>query len=491
MTYPARRLAELSPEQRQAVLAVMTPTELAALEYSWEFWRQPHQTPPPPPWLLWLLMAGRGAGKSWTGAQWVINEIESGRRRSIALVAPTHLAGRKVMIEDGLLRLCPPDNMPTYEMAIGVVPWPNGGVCHLLTSETPDRIRGYNFDGAWCDEIGAWENDQDTWDELSFALRLTGPQGDAPAIVGTTTPRPTKLLRKLMADPGTVITRASTYDNASNLNATVLQHLEGRYANTRTGRQELMGEMLLDIEGALWTRAIMDACRIQHPPTELRRIVVAIDPAGTSNKNSDETGITVAGIDRANIGYILADLSGKFTPESWARRAVEAYKGWKADRIIAEKNFGGDMVESTIKSVSRLAPIRLVNASRGKAIRAEPINSLYEQGRIKHVGNLNQLEDQMCEWNPAASGPSPDRMDAAVWALTDLMGRPPPMNISREALEWSRRYPRGSLVATPGSDVQLPPRAPLAALLKPIRAGTNPIPNRCAERPPPGRARRP
>jgi phage terminase large subunit-like protein len=170
MTYPARRLADLTPDQRRQILEGLSPAELAALEYSWEFWRQPHQTPPAPPWRLWLLMAGRGAGKSWTGAQWVRNEIETGRRRSIALVAPTHLAGRKIMIEDGLLRLCPPDNMPTYEMATGVVRWANGGVCHLLTSETPDRIRGFNLDGAWTDEIGAWENADNTWDQLSFAF---------------------------------------------------------------------------------------------------------------------------------------------------------------------------------------------------------------------------------------------------------------------------------------------------------------------------------
>ncbi|MFL5284445.1 MAG: terminase large subunit domain-containing protein, partial [Rhodopila sp.] len=370
---------------------------------------------------------------SWTGAQWVRHQIETGRRRSIALVAPTHLAGRKVMVEDGLLRLCPPDNMPTYEMATGVVRWPNGGVCHLFSSETPDRIRGYNFDAAWCDEIGAWENADDTWDQLSFALRLTGPLGDEPAIVGTTTPRNTKLLRRLLADPGTVVTRATTYDNRANLNTAVLNHLEARYASTRIGRQELLGEMLIDVPGALWTRAMMDACHIEHPPAELRRIVVAVDPAGSSNKNSDETGIIVGGIDRAGIGYVLKDLSGKYSPETWARKAIGAYRTWRADRIIAEKNFGGDMVLSTLKSVDPGVPVKLVVASRGKAIRAEPVSAQYEQGRIKHVGNLGLLEDQLCEWDPAANGPSPDRLDAAVWALTELMGRPP-MSISKEFL---------------------------------------------------------
>src|SRR4051812_2334406 len=238
MAANARRLAELDPQQRRQLLTSMSAEELQRLEYSWELWRQPHQAPPPPPWRLWLLCAGRGAGKSWTGAQWVRHQIETGRRRSIALIAPTHLSGRKIMVEDGLLRLCPPDNMPTYEMATNVIRWRNGGVCHLLSSETPDRTRGYNFDAAWCDEIGAWENAEDTWDQLSFALRLTGPMGDEPQIVATSTPRPTKLMRRLMADPDTRITRASTYDNASNLNATVLSHLEARYGGSRIGRQE-------------------------------------------------------------------------------------------------------------------------------------------------------------------------------------------------------------------------------------------------------------
>jgi len=194
-----------------------------------------------------------------------------------------------------------------------------------------------------------------------------------------------------------------------------------------------MGELLIDVEGALWTRTMMDECHVEHPPAELRRVIVSIDPAGSSNKNSDETGIVVAGVDRAGIGYVLKDLSGKYSPETWARKAIGAYKTWRADRIIAERNFGGDMVLSTLKSVDPGVPVKLVVASRGKAIRAEPVAAQYEQGRIKHVGNLGPLEDQLCEWDPAANGPSPDRLDAAVWALTELMGRPP-MSISKEFL---------------------------------------------------------
>jgi phage terminase large subunit-like protein len=285
--------------------------------------------------------------------------------------------------------------------------------------------RIYNFDAAWCDEVASWENSEDCWDQLSFALRLTGPLGDEPQIVGTSTPKPTRLMRRLMADPDTIVTTASTYANRANLNATVLRHLEDRYAGTRTGRQELMGEMLLDVPGALWTRRMMDECHVEHPPAELRRICVAIDPAGSSNKNSDETGIVVAGVDRAGIGYILKDLSGKYSPEAWARKAISAYKHWHADRIICERNYGGDMVLSTLKSVDPGVPVKMVVASRGKAVRAEPIAALYEQGKIKHVGNLSLLEDQLCEWDAAANGPSPDRLDAMVWCMTELMGRSP------------------------------------------------------------------
>jgi phage terminase large subunit-like protein len=236
-----------------------------------------------------------------------------------------------------------------------------------------------------------------------------------------------------------VVTKATTYDNRANLNATVLTHLEARYGNTRQGRQELMGEMLLDVPGALWTRKMMEDARVESGPTAFRRIVVAIDPAGSSNKNSDETGIIVAGIDPTGIGYVLADLSGKYSPDAWARKAVSAYKGWRADRIVAEKNFGGDMVMSTIKAVDPAGPVKMVTATRGKMIRAEPVSAFYEQGRVKHLGNLSALEDQLCEWDPAENGPSPDRLDALVWCLTELMSTRPPMRISQEALEAASR----------------------------------------------------
>ena len=347
-------LARLTPEQRREVFADCSPAELEAFEWSWETWRQPHQTPPPLPWRVWALIAGRGAGKSWAGAQWVRHEIETGNRLRIALVAPTHLTGRKVMIEDGLLRLCPPWAMPVYEMATGVVRWPNGGVCHLLSSETPDRARGYNFDGAWCDEVATWDRAEDTWDQLSFATRLAGPLGASPAIIVTTTPKPTKLMRRILADGGTVVTRATTFDNREHLDPHVLAHLRDRYENSRLGRQELLGEMLEDIEGALWSHALLDAHRVAEAPA-LRRVVIAVDPSGSSK--GAECGIVAAGLAQNEHAYVLADHSVRGSPERWGRAAVGAFEAHKADRIVAERNFGGDMVEAVIRSVDPRAPV--------------------------------------------------------------------------------------------------------------------------------------
>lgn len=419
MTANARHLAGLSEDQRRDVLSGLSEGDLAALAWSWEFWRQPHQTPPEPPWRVWALIAGRGAGKSWTGAQWVRSEIEAGRRRCIALVAPTHLAGRKVMVET-LLRLCPPSAQPQYEMATGVVRWPNGGVCHLLSSETPDRARGFNFDGSWCDELGAWENDRDTWDQLSFATRLPGPYGDSPAIVITTTPRPTRLMRAILADAGTKMTRATTFDNRANLDPDALAGLEKRYAGSRIGRQELLAEMLTDVEGALWSQALLDDHRRDSAPDHLTSVTVGVDPSGGG---AAETGIIIAGLGADKHGYIIGDASVKGSPQEWGARAVGAYRLHQANRIVCERNYGGEMCRHVIGSIDRNVPVRLVTASRGKQVRAEPVVSLYEQGRVHHVGHYGVLEDQLTQWDPLGRDPSPDRLDALVWCLTDLMCR--------------------------------------------------------------------
>ena len=433
-----RDFGALTAEQRHAVLESLSPSDREELEWSWEFWRQPHQVPPSLPWRVWALSAGRGAGKGWAGAQWVRNEIETGNRRRIALVAPTHLAGRKIMVEDGLLQLCPPWNRPTYEMATSVVRWANGGVCHVLSSETPDRIRGFNFDGVWADEVSSWEHADDTWDQISFATRLAGPTGASPAIVVTTTPKPTKLMRRILADPGTIITRASTFDNKAHLDPVVLTHLRARYEGSRLGRQELFGELIEDIEGALWQQSLIDQYRVTEAPASLKRIVIGVDPSGSAK--GAETGIIAAGVGQNSHLYILADHSVRGSPERWGRAVVAAYEVHKADRIVCEKNFGGDMCEAVMRSIAPRVPIRMVTASRGKVVRAEPIVAQYEQGKVHHCGTMNALEDQMTGWAPDSGEPSPDRIDALTWACTELSGRPP-MQISAGAIETLTRGP--------------------------------------------------
>jgi predicted phage terminase large subunit-like protein len=309
---------------------------------------------------------------------------------------------------------------------------------HLFSAEESDRLRGPNLSGLWIDELTSMPNGgAEVWDMVQMALRIPGPQGHAPRAVVTTTPKMQALLKQIIAAPSTVVTRAKTSDNASNLDASTLAYLREKYGGTRLGRQEMDAELLADLEGALWNRALIDECRIKRgdQPERLQRVVVAVDPPGGSSKANAECGIIVAALGMDKHGYVLADLSGRLSPEQWARRVVEAYHGYKADKIVAEQNFGGAMVESTIRSIDSHVPIKMVVASRGKQIRAEPVVSWYEQHRVHHVGEFPALEDQMTGWDPAESGPSPDRVDACVWALTELMGGPGPMRINPAAVE--------------------------------------------------------
>jgi phage terminase large subunit-like protein len=373
-----------------------------------------------------------------SSAEWVRAEMESGRRRQLGAVGPTADSIRRVMVEgpSGLLSVCPPWCRPTYEPSTRRVVWPNGSTVHLFSAEEPDRLRGPNLDSFWADEITSWANAADVWDMLQMALRMPGPQGHPPCGIVSTTPKNQALLKSIMAASSTMVSRARTSDNASNLDASTLAYLNEKYGGTRLGRQELDAELLQDLEGALWSRDLLDACRVKRgaEPT-MQRIVISIDPPGASSKDSAEAGIIVAGLGADRHLYIMADLSGRYTPEQWARRAVSAYHGWKADRIVAEQNFGGAMVESTIRSVDSLVPVKMVVASRGKAIRAEPVASWYEQHRVHHVGEFPQLEDQMCGWCPTEPGPSPDRVDSLVWNCTELMGVRAPMKIDPSLLE--------------------------------------------------------
>lgn len=347
----------------------------------------------------------------------------------MALVAETAADARKVMLGDGfadgegsgILQVHPRDFRPTYNPSLKRVTWPNGAVASLYNATEPDELRGPQHDGAWCDELAKWRYGQDTWDNLEFGLRL----GD-PRICITTTPKPIKLLKDILADAGTVISRGSTYENQGNLSQKFLDRVIGKYQGTRLGRQELDAEILDDVPGALWTRAVLDRLRLRpNQVPAMRRVVVAIDPGVSTGEDADETGIVCAGLGQDGHGYVLADESGIYKPNEWANKAIDLYHRLQADRIVAEVNNGGEMVGNTIHAIDPKVPFRAVYASRGKVIRAEPVSALYEQGKVHHVGAFADLEDQMCafttDFDRKAAGYSPDRLDALVWAKTDLM----------------------------------------------------------------------
>lgn len=393
----------------------------SALEDDYVARARPNQLPPEGNWSVWLVMAGRGFGKTWTGAQWVRSNALATPSR-IALVGATAADVRDTMVEgqSGILNVSPDWDRPIYEPSKRRITWPNGSIATMFSAEEPERLRGPQHHIAWCDELGAWSNQQQTFDQLQFGMRL----GTKPRTLITTTPKPSKLMKALLQQEAVAVTRGSTYDNRANLAPTFLESIASRYENTRLGRQELHAEYLSDTPGALWTVDWLDRDRVTDAP-ELRRIVVAIDPAVSNTENSDETGIIVAGIDSRGHVYVLEDCSGRYAPHEWARAAVAAYQRHKADRILAEANNGGALVEHTVRTVSRGVPFKTVHASRGKVIRAEPVSAMYEQGKVHHVGAFPALEDQMCaftsDFDRARMGYSPDRVDALVWCLTEFL----------------------------------------------------------------------
>jgi phage terminase large subunit-like protein len=316
--------------------------------------------------------------------------------------------------ESGVLAICPPAERPLYEPSKRRLTWPNGAMATVYSADEPERLRGPQHDGAWCDELASWRFADAAWANLQFGLRL----GQAPRVVVTTTPKPIRIVKELLALESTVVTRGSTYENRGNLADSFIQAVRDRYEGTRLGRQELYAELLEDAEGALWKRDELDDHRVRLAP-DLKRIVVAVDPAATSNEESNETGIVVAGVAKDGQGYVLDDRTCRASPLKWAERAVSAYHAFRADRLVAETNQGGDMVRTTIATVDPKVAYKAVHATRGKLTRAEPVAALYEQGRVHHVGSFPDLEDQLCQWEPGA--PSPDRLDALVWCLTELM----------------------------------------------------------------------
>jgi predicted phage terminase large subunit-like protein len=371
-------------------------------------------------WRTWLILAGRGWGKTRTGAEAIRKKIGEGVSR-IALVAPTAADVRDVMVEgeSGLLAIYPEWERPLYEPSKRRLTWPNGAVATTYSADEPDRLRGPQHEWAWADEIAAWQYPE-TWDMLMLGLRL----GDDPRCIATTTPKPKGWLRDLMRAKTTHITRGRTWDNKSNLAPAFIEQIIAKYEGSRLGRQEIEGEYLADMPGALWARTQIDNTRVAEAP-DLRRLIIAIDPAATSQENSDESGIIAAGMGHNKHGYLLRDMSMRDTPKSVCERAVAAYWQLKADCIVAEVNNGGEWIEAVLKAVDPTVPFKAVHASRGKVTRAEPVSAQYERGYVHHVGSFPQLEDQMCEFtvdfDRKAAGYSPDRLDAMVWAFTDLM----------------------------------------------------------------------
>lgn len=457
-------------KQRTALLASLSEAECRELLYDWHFWGRPDQLEPPDltpkghAWTVWAILAGRGYGKTRTGAEtvrgWVCGPtpMAAGRYRRIALVAETAADARDVMVEgdSGILGVHDKYFRPVYEPSKRRLTWPNGAVGTLYNATEPDQLRGPQHDAAWADELAKWAKARDMWDQLQFGLRL----GKHPKAVITTTPRNIPVLKEILADPTTFVTKGRTMDNKANLAPSFLKKIHKRYGGTRLGRQELEAELLDDVPGALWNRNYFDPPEGSKLPGRMyfrdvppmTRVVVAVDPSGAAEEQdedneADTIGIVVVGLGEDERGYVLADRSVLGGPDTWGRAVKQAYDDFRADRIVAEKNFGGAMVEFVIKTIDRDLPVTMVNASRGKILRAEPIAALYEQGRVSHVSGadlrdddragLMQLEDQMCLMATSgyAGDGSPDRVDALVWGLTELM-------LEDEAVAWlaTRRH---------------------------------------------------
>lgn len=422
----------------------LTDEEADELLHTWELWARPNQLEPEAVlpngehWVTWLILAGRGFGKTRCGAETVIKWVREGHCRRLALVAEDSADARDVMVEgeSGILACSPRDFKPKYEPSKRRLTWPNGAVASLFSAEDFDSLRGPQFDGAWCDELCKWRYAQEAWDNLQFGLRL----GEHPKQIVTTTPRPIRLLKDIILRSDTAITKGSTMENLVNLAPPFRKAVVDKYEGTRIGRQELNAEILDDVPGALWSRAMIDETRLRPVDSltpialpHFERVLVSVDPAKEIGDAAAETGIMVVGKDQSGKGYLLEDLSLSGSPEEWGRAVVMAYDDWAADMIVYEANQGGEMVAAVLRQAAKslkdeglrtadFVPLKAVHATRGKYVRAEPVSQLYEQKKISHVGYFPELEDQLCEFTPDGSmGYSPDRMDAMVWGFTELM----------------------------------------------------------------------
>ncbi|MBF9036024.1 ATP-binding protein [Rhodobacterales bacterium HKCCE2091] len=405
---------------------------LAALPYIFEFWALPHQLPPEGDWKTWVVLGGRGAGKTRAGSEWVRSMVEGGtpeapgRAKRVALVGETYDQALAVMIrgDSGILAVSPPDRMPRWIAGERRLVWPNGAEAQVFSASDAQALRGPQFDAAWCDELAKWRNGQAAWDMLQFGLRL----GRDPRQLVTTTPRNIDVLKDILNRATTVVTHASTEANRAYLASSFLEDIRARYGGTRLGRQELDGVLMEDVEGALWTRSELDRMRVGDLPDGLT-VSVAVDPPVTGTETSDECGIVVVGVDRRGApqhwhAVVIEDCSLQgASPQQWAEAASAAYHRHNAERMVAEVNQGGDLVETIMRQTDPMVNYHAVRASKGKLARAEPVAALYEQGRVRHLGGLGTLEDQMCQMSRLGyeGRGSPDRVDALVWALTDAL----------------------------------------------------------------------
>ena len=419
------------PAEREAALASLPGDTCTRFFFDWSQWARPDQEPPLATkaglaWHTWLLLGGRGSGKTRAGAEWIRAQAlgpPHSRRvaRRIALVGETIAQVRSVMVEgvSGLLAVHAPMERPALELASNQLVWANGAIAQMFAADSPESLRGPQFDSAWCDELCKWRRPDDAWDILQFALRL----GDWPQSVVTTTPRAIPLLKRIMEDHATVISRSRTADNANFLAPSFLAEMQRRYGGTPIGEQELEGEIVEERMSGLWKRFWFAQSRLAARP-DLQRIVVAVDPPVTSSAGSDSCGIIVAGRGVDNRAYVIGDrtIQGR-DPATWAKAAVAAYHDYQADSIVVETNQGGDLVVQTFKGIDATVPVKKVHASRGKWLRAEPVAALYSEGRVAHVGEYPELERQMCDFaaDGLSNGRSPDRLDALVWAVTELM----------------------------------------------------------------------
>ncbi len=428
-----RRFCDEGERDRAQLGATLEPHELTALgSYYWQGWARDAQLPPEKAWRTWLICAGRGFGKTRAGAEWVRDVARHDGRARIALVGATLAEVRQVMVEgdSGVLAASPGALAPQYEPSLKRLTWENGAMAFLYSAAEPDALRGPQHSHAWCDEIAKWENANDrataAWDNLQLTMRL----GSGPRVLATTTPRLSALMHRLLEDAkrgSVVLARGRTVEARQILPADYFRAMIEQYEESHFGRQELDGELADGAEGALWTRALLEQCRISGPVPDARRVVVAVDPPASAS--GDACGIVVAELGVDGIATVRADCTiSRASPEKWAQAVARAAREWGADRVVAEKNQGGAMVESVLRAADVSLPLRLVHASKGKVARAEPIAALYEAGKVRHAGLFRKLEDQMCGLMAGGGyqgpGRSPDRADALVWALTELMTRP-------------------------------------------------------------------